>query len=88
MAWLKGNIMTALAIGIGSAVLAPLVTPVLSKAAKPLAKAAIKGGISLLEAGKEKFAEMHEVMDDLMAEAKAEIVAEQAAAIEDQGKDA
>ena len=87
MAWLKGNIITALAIGIGSAVIAPLVVPALSKAAKPLAKAAIKGGIALLETGKEKFAEMHEVIDDLMAEAKAELAAEQAAAIDKQAKD-
>ena len=75
MAWLKGNIISGLAIGIGSAIIAPLVIPALSKAAKPLAKAAIKGGLVLYETGKEKLAEAQELMDDLLAEAKAELEA-------------
>lgn len=73
MAWLKGNIISGLAIGIGSAIIAPLVAPALSKAAKPLAKAAIKGGLMFFETGKEKIAEAYEVVDDLIAEAKAEL---------------
>ncbi len=76
MAWLKGNIVTGLAIGIGSAIVAPLVVPALSKAAKPLAKAAIKGGLVLFETSKEKLAEAHELVDDLLAEARAELAAE------------
>ena len=40
---LKGNIVTGLAIGIGAAVLAPAVLPVIAGVAKPVAKAAIKG---------------------------------------------
>ncbi|MGA3172846.1 MAG: DUF5132 domain-containing protein [Syntrophorhabdales bacterium] len=75
----KSNIITGLAIGVGSVIIAPLIVPALSKAAKPLAKAAIRGGLTLFETGREKLAEMHEVVDDLMAEAKAEIAAEQAA---------
>jgi hypothetical protein len=65
-----------LAIGIGSAIVAPLVIPALSKAARPLAKAAIKGGLVLWETGKEKLAEAHELVDDLLAEAKTEIASE------------
>ena len=76
MAWLKGNIVTGLAIGIGSAIIAPLVVPALSKAAKPLAKAAIKGGLVLFETSKEKLAEAHELVDDLLTEARAELAAE------------
>jgi hypothetical protein len=72
VAWLKGNIMSGLAIGIGSAIIAPMVAPALSKAAKPLVKAAIKGGLMLFETGKEKLAEAHEIVDDLLAEARAE----------------
>ena len=75
MAWLKGNIISGLAIGVGSAILAPLLVPALSKAAKPLAKAAIKGGLVLFETGKEKLAEAQELMDDLLAEARAELAA-------------
>ena len=77
--WWKGNIVSGLAIGIGSAIIAPLVVPALSKAARPLAKAAIKGGLVLWETGKEKLAEAHELVDDLLAEAKTEIAAEAAA---------
>jgi len=73
---LKGNIVTGLAIGIGSAIIAPLVVPALSKAAKPLAKAAIKGGLVLFETSKEKLAEAHELVDDLLTEARAELAAE------------
>ena len=70
---LKGNIFTGLAIGIGAAVLAPAILPVLVGAAKPLVKAAIKGGIILYDRGKESFAEVGEVVEDLVAEVKAEI---------------
>ena len=70
---LKGNVMTGLAIGIGAAVLGPTVLPVLASVAKPVVKAAIKGGLVLFEKGKETFAEMGEVVEDLVAEAKAEL---------------
>ena len=87
MAWLKGNIVTGLAIGIGSAIIAPLVVPALSKAAKPLAKAAVKGGLLLFETSKEKLAVAHELVDDLLAEARAELAAEgEANPAEDQPK--
>ena len=84
---MKGNIVTGLAIGIGSAIIAPLVVPALSKAAKPLAKAAIKGGLVLFETSKEKLAEAHELVDDLLTEARAELAAEgEANPAEDQPK--
>jgi len=70
---LKGNVVTGLAIGIGAAVLAPVVLPVIAGVAKPVAKAAIKGGLVLFEKGKETFAEVGEVVEDLVAEVKAEI---------------
>ena len=70
---LKGNILSGLAIGIGAAVLAPAILPILVGAAKPLVKAAIKGGIVLYDRGKESFAEVGEVVEDLVAEVKAEL---------------
>ena len=76
----KGNIVTGLAIGIGAAILGPVVIPVLAGAAKPLAKAAIKGGLGLYDKGKETFAEVYEMVDDLVAEARAEAEAEAEAA--------
>ena len=84
----KGNLMTGLAIGIGAAVLAPVVIPIIASVAKPLAKAAIKGGIQMLERGKEAFAEVGEVVEDMVAEAKSELAQSAAAAgtVTDQGE--
>lgn len=70
---LKGNILGGLAIGIGAAIVGPVVLPVLAGIAKPLAKGAIKSGLLLFEKGKETVAEMSEVLEDIVAEAKAEI---------------
>ncbi len=69
----KGNILTGLAIGIGASVLVPAIIPVLANIAKPVAKAALKGGLVLYEKGMETFAETKEVVEDLLAEAKAEL---------------
>lgn len=70
---LKGNIITGLAIGVGAAILAPIIRPVLADIVKPLAKSAIKGGITLYEKNREKLAEAKEVVEDLLAEARAEL---------------
>jgi hypothetical protein len=70
---LKGNVVTGLAIGIGAAILAPVVAPLVASVGKPVAKSLIKSGILLFEKGQETFAELGEVMEDLVAEAKAEL---------------
>jgi hypothetical protein len=62
--------------GIGAIVLAPIVVPVLARAGKPLAKAAIKGGLRLYEQSRGAIAEAGEVLEDLMAEAQAELADE------------
>lgn len=69
----KGNILTGFAIGFGATILAPVVMPVVAAIAKPLAKAAIKGGVLLYEKGRETVAEVGEVVEDLVAEAKMEV---------------
>lgn len=66
--------LKTLAIGLGVAVVAPTVLPL----AKPFAKAAIKSGVSLYEKTKGAIAETGEVIGDIVAEAKAEVAAEQA----------
>jgi uncharacterized protein DUF5132 len=76
-----GNVVTGLAIGIGAAVLGPVVLPILAGAAKPLAKAVIKGGLALCAKGKESAAEFGEVFEDIVAEAKAELAEEHEKAI-------
>lgn len=62
--------------GIAAIVLLPVVVPAAGKVMKPLAKAAIKGGIVLYEKGKGVIAEVGETLEDLLAEAKAELAVE------------
>ncbi len=69
----KGKIVTGLAIGVGAAVLAPVVLPMLSQLVKPVTKGIMKGGLLLFEKGREAAAETGEVVEDLWAEAKAEV---------------
>jgi hypothetical protein len=64
-----GNTLTGLAIGLGVVVLAPVVLPAL----RPVAKAAIKGGLYLYGKGKENLAEVGESFEDMVAEAKSEL---------------
>lgn len=70
---LKDNAVTGLFIGLGAAVLAPAVLPVLASVIRPLTKAAIKGGIYAWEQGRVKAAEMSEFFQDMAAEAKVEM---------------
>jgi hypothetical protein len=66
----------AIALGIGAVVLAPILLPAIGKVAKPIAKATLKNGITLYEKGKVAVAEANEVWEDILAEAKAEAMAE------------
>lgn len=66
--------LKTLAIGVGVAIVAPTILPLM----KPLAKAAIKGGVSFYEKTKGAIAETREAIGDIVAEAKAEAAAEQA----------
>jgi hypothetical protein len=59
--------------GIAAVVLLPVIVPGVGKVVKPMAKAAIKGGIFLYEKGKGAFSEVGETLEDLIAEAKSEI---------------
>jgi hypothetical protein len=70
---------TVLAIGIGGVILAPTLAPAVAAAAKPLAKALIKSGLVFYQRSIELLAETREVVEDLTAEAKAELAAEQQA---------
>lgn len=76
----KADLTKTLALGIGAVVLAPVVIPALTTLSRPLAKAAVKSSMILYEKGRETFAEVGEVIEDLVAEAKAEIQAQQALA--------
>ena len=65
--------------GIAAIVLLPVLIPVAAgKVGKPLAKATIKGGIVLYEKGKGVIAEVGESLEDIVAEAKAELAEKKA----------
>jgi hypothetical protein len=72
----RKNVLTGIALAAGAAWLAPLVLPAAARAARPLAKAAIKGGFALYERGREALAEVAEVAEDTYAEARAEMAEE------------
>jgi hypothetical protein len=63
----------AIVFGVGALLLAPTVISLL----KPVAKATIKTGVVLYEKTKGSLAEAGEVLGDIVAEAKAEVMAEQ-----------
>lgn len=71
--FLKGETGKGVVIGIGIAILAPVAIAVLSGAAKPAARAALKSGILFYEKGREKVAEIGETIEDLAAEARSEM---------------
>jgi hypothetical protein len=65
--------LPGIAVGVGVIVLAPILGPALAKAGKPVAKALIKGSIGAYEKGKGALAETREVLEDLIAESRAEM---------------
>jgi hypothetical protein len=77
---LKGNgATTGIMLGVAVVALAPVVLPALVAVGRPFAKAVIKSGLLLYERGRETFAEVDEVFEDLVAEVKAEVEQSQAA---------
>jgi F0F1-type ATP synthase membrane subunit b/b' len=64
-----------IAIGIGVAVAAPFIIPILASIVKPLTKSIIKGGLILYKTGKETAEEAQEAFDGLLEEAKTEAAA-------------
>ena len=67
-------------VGIGIALVAPVVVPALATGMRPLAKAVIKGGITVYDKGAEMFAEAGEQLSDLVAEVRSELDATATAA--------
>jgi hypothetical protein len=66
--------------GIAAIILLPVFIPAVTGVGKPLAKATIKGGILLYEKSKGVIAEVGESLEDLIAEAKAELAEAEAQA--------
>lgn len=64
---------TTLAVGAGAVLLAPIILPFVAGILRPVAKAAIKGGLIAYEKAKVMSSEAVESLEDLAAEAKAEV---------------
>lgn len=78
MAWVdlfKGASGKSFAIGVAAGSLAPVVVPIIVSVAKPLARAALRTGIVVYEKGRETFAEINELVDDVVAEVRADLEA-------------
>lgn len=71
--WLKSDLAKGVALGIAVAVVVPIVAPAVAAAARPLARAALRNGLLLYEKGRETVAEAGEMLDDLLAEVRAEL---------------
>ena len=70
------KIGTGLAIGLGIIILAPAIAPAVAAVVRPVAKASIKSGVILFEKARELITEAMESVEDLAAEAHAELVQE------------
>jgi hypothetical protein len=66
---------TAVLIGVGVALAAPVLLPAAGAIVRPVAKGLIKGGLFVADSLKELVAEGQEQLSDLVAEARAEYAA-------------
>ena len=66
-------------VGVGVALVAPIVVPALAGGMRPLAKAVVKGGMLVYDKGAEVIAEASEQLSDMLAEARSDLDAAAAA---------
>ena len=59
-------------VGVGAALVAPIILPAAAAALRPVAKELIKGGLFVADSLRELLAEGEEHLSDLVAEARAE----------------
>lgn len=75
MSWWRGLVTgygPSVAIGVGVALMAPVLFTVVGSVVRPVAKGVIKGGLMLADTTKEFAAEASEQLSDLVAEARSE----------------
>jgi hypothetical protein len=70
------NLVIGVVAGLVAAAVMKYVTPAFDGVGRPLLKGIIKTSLSTFEIGREKFAQASEVVEDLIAEARAELEAE------------
>jgi hypothetical protein len=69
----RSDLGKGIALGIGAALLVPVAATVLAPVLKPAARTALKAGMLAFERGRETFAELGEMMEDMVAETQAEL---------------
>jgi hypothetical protein len=72
----KNDLARGVALGVSATVVAAAAIPLIITASRPLARVALKSSLLVLEKGREAMAVAEEHFDDLVAEVKAEMVAE------------
>lgn len=70
---IKSDTTKGVLIGVAAVAVTFALLPLFRKAGRPLARAAVKTGIILYEKTRETAAEIGEIMEDLVAEAQAEL---------------
>jgi hypothetical protein len=73
---LKNPAVRRAAIGVGLAILVPIVARALAPYVRPVARSALKVGVVAVEKGRETFAEVGEIVEDMVAEVREEMRAE------------
>ncbi len=76
---LKNDTAKGVALGLGVAIAGVAAIPAILSVGRPFARAALKSSLLLVEKGREAIAEMSEDLEDMMAEVKAELVADKSA---------
>ncbi len=72
----KNDVARGVALGLSAALVAAAAIPIIVTATRPLARVALKSSLLVFEKGREALAEAEEHFEDLVAEVKAEMVAE------------
>lgn len=67
-----GNLVTGLAIAVGTAVVVPMLRPAVTTMLRPAAKAVIKGGIVAYDWSRQAAAQVGEATSDMVAEARSD----------------
>ena len=68
------DLLKGVSIGLGAAVLVPVVVSALAPVLKPLARSALRAGVLVYEKGREAFETFGETVEDVFAEVREELL--------------
>lgn len=79
MSIFKNNVVVGITAALAATIIAPVLVPAIKRSSRPLAKFLVKGGIVLYESAREAVAGAGEMMEDVVAEVRAEAMEKQTA---------